>query len=258
VRITQAIVRTPAPNFAAGIASAIGGGDPDVAAALEQHERYCETLRNCGLQLIRLAADVAYPDSTFIEDTAVLTAEAAIVTRPGAASRVGETAAARELLRGIFPTVREIKAPGTLDGGDVCEVDGDFFIGVSGRTNTEGARQLAALLRELGHNSTTVDIRASESLLHLKTGLSYLGGGVFVVSSDVVLDDALKAYDLIRVAPAEAYAANCIRVNDHVLIAAGYPLLLATLEARGYRLATLAMSEFRKMDGGLSCLSLRF
>src|ERR1700685_882654 len=115
VRITQAIVRAPAPNFAAGIASAIGGGDPDVAVALEQHERYCETLRNCGLQLTRLAADEAHPDSTFIEDTAVLTAKAAIVTRPGAASRQGETAAARELLRGIFRTVTEIKAPATLD-----------------------------------------------------------------------------------------------------------------------------------------------
>ncbi len=258
MRITQAIVRAPAPNFAAGITSAIGGGDPDVAAALEQHERYCEALRNCGLQLTRLAADAAHPDSTFIEDTAVLTAEAAIVTRPGAASRLGETAAAFELLRGIFRTVREIKAPGTLDGGDVCEVDGDFFIGISGRTNAEGARQLAALLRELAHNSVTIDIRASKALLHLKTGLSYLGDGVFVVSSDVVLDDALKDYDLIRVAPTEAYAANCIRVNDHVLLAAGYPLLLATLEARGYRVATLPMSEFRKMDGGLSCLSLRF
>jgi len=258
VRIAQAIVRAPAPNLAAGIASAVGGGDPDVAAALQQHERYCETLRNCGLQLTRLAADATHPDSTFIEDTAVLTAEAAIITRPGAPSRMGETAAALELLRGIFPTVGEIKEPGTVDGGDVCEVDGDFFIGVSGRTNAEGARQLAALLRELGHNSVTVDIRASKSLLHLKTGLSYLGDGVFVVSRDVVLDVALKDYDLIKVEPAESYAANCIRVNDHVLIAAGYPLLLATLEARGYRVATLAMSEFRKMDGGLSCLSLRF
>jgi dimethylargininase len=258
VQMAQAIVRAPAPNFAAGIASAIGGGDPDVTVALEQHEQYCEALHNCGLQLTRLAADASHPDSTFIEDTAVLTAEAAIVTRPGAASRRGETTAALESLRGYFDTVWEIKAPGTLDGGDVCEVDGDFFIGVSGRTNAEGARQLAALLEELGHDSVTVDIRASKTLLHLKTGLSYLGDGVFVVSSGVRLDDALKEYDLIRVAPAQGYAANCIRVNDHLLIATGYPQLLATLETRGYRVATLGMSEFRKMDGGLSCLSLRF
>jgi dimethylargininase len=258
VRIAQAIVRAPASNFAAGIASATGGGDPDVTVALEQHERYCEMLRSCGLGLTRLAADAGHPDSTFIEDTAVLTAEAAIITRPGATSRRGEIAAALESLRRHFDTIWEIKAPGTLDGGDVCEVDGGFIIGMSGRTNAEGARQLAALLKELGHTSVTVDIRASKALLHLKTGLSYLGDGVFIVSSDGLLDDALKGYDLIRVAPAEAYAANCIRLNDHVLIAAGYPQLLGTLAARGYRVAALAMSEFRKMDGGLSCLSLRF
>jgi len=258
VRIVQAIVRAPALNFAEGIASAIGGGDPDVMLALEQHERYCETLRGCELGLTRLAADASHPDSTFIEDTAVLTAEAAIITRPGAASRLGEISAALESLRGYFDTIWEIKAPGTLDGGDVCEADGVFFIGVSGRTNVEGARQLAALLKELGHKSVTVDIRASKTLLHLKTGLSYLGDRVFVVGGDVLLDDTLQGYDLIRVAPAEAYAANCIRVNDHVLIAAGYPQLLATLGARGYRVTALAMSEFRKMDGGLSCLSLRF
>jgi dimethylargininase len=258
VRIAQAIVRAPASNFAAGIASAIGGGDPDVTVALEQHERYCETLRSCGLGLTMLGADASHPDSTFIEDTAVLTPKAAIITRPGAASRLGEIAAALESLRRHFDSIWQIKAPGTLDGGDVCEVDGGFIIGISGRTNAEGARQLAALLEELGHNSVTVDIRASKTLLHLKTGLSYLGDGVFVVSNDALLDDALKGYDLIRVARAEAYAANCIRVNDYVLMAAGYPQLLATLEARGYRVAALAMSEFRKMDGGLSCLSLRF
>jgi len=126
------------------------------------------------------------------------------------------------------------------------------------RTNVEGARQLAGLLRDLGHNSIVVDIRANKNLLHLKTGLSYLGDGVFVVSSEAQLGDALKGYELIQVSPAESYAANCIRVNDYVVIAAGYPQLLATLTERGFRVATLAMSEFKKMDGGLSCLSLRF
>jgi dimethylargininase len=258
VPIAHAIVRAPAANFSAGISSALGGGNPHVAVALEQHERYCETLRSCGLELKRLSADAEYPDSTFIEDSAVLTAEAAIITRPGAASRLGEIPATFEALRGYFDTIWEIKAPGTLDGGDVCEVDGAFFIGVSTRTNSEGARQLAALLGELGHHSVTVDIRTSTTLLHLKTGLSYLGDGVFVVGSDVSLDGTLKGYDVIRVTSAEAYAANCIRVNDRVLIAAGYPRLRETLEARGFEVAALAMSEFRKMDGGLSCLSLRF
>jgi dimethylargininase len=258
VQFTRAIVRPPGENFAAGIASAVGGGDPNVTLALEQHERYCEALRDCGLRLIRLAADSRHPDSTFIEDTAVLTPGAAIVTRPGAMSRAAEATATLESLRGHFDLVFEIKAPGTLDGGDVCEVDGDFIIGLSGRTNAEGARQLAEFLRDLGHKPVVIDIRSSKELLHLKTGLSYLGDGVFVVSSGAFLGDALKRYELIEVSSTETYAANCIRVNDYIVIAAGYPQLLGTLTARGYRVAALAMSEFRKMDGGLSCLSLRF
>lgn len=258
MRFTQAIVRLPAANFSAGIASALGGGGPDVTVALAQHKRYCETLRACGLQLTRLAADLRHPDSTFIEDTAVLTVGAAIVTRPGAPSRLAEAAATLESLRGFYGTVHQIKAPGTLDGGDVCEVDGDFVIGLSGRTNEEGARQLTELLTALGRKSVVVDIRRSKALLHLKSGLSYLGDGVFVVSSDSPLGNALERYELITVSPMETYAANCIRVNDDVVIAAGYPKLLATLTARGFRVRALAMSEFRKMDGGLSCLSLRF
>lgn len=258
MRFTQALVRLPANNFAAGIASAIGGGDPDVQLALTQHQRYCDALRDCGLQLTRLAPDLRHPDSTFIEDTAVLTARAAIVTRPGAPSRLQESAATLESLRGLFGTICEIKEPGTVDGGDVCDVDDYFVIGLSARTNEEGARQLQALLSDLGHKSRLVDIRGCKALLHLKSGLSYLGDGVCVVTPDASIVDALKQYELIRVSIAESYAANCIRVNDRVLVAAGYPEFVATLMARGYQVTALAMSEFRKMDGGLSCLSLRF
>ena len=258
MRFTRAIVRPPATSFAAGISSAIGGGSPDVTVAIAQHAQYCEALRACGLQLTSLAADARHPDSTFIEDTAVLSAGAAIVTRPGAPSRLVEVTATLEILRGFFGTVHEIRAPGTVDGGDVCEIDGDFIIGLSSRTNEAGARQLAALVADLGHKSLVVDIRGSKTLLHLKTGLSYLGDGVFVVGADASFGDALKRYELISVTPAEAYAANCIRVNDFILIAAGYPQLLASLTGRGYRVVALALSEFMKMDGGLSCLSLRF
>jgi dimethylargininase len=258
VRFTQGIVRPPGTNFAKGISSAIGGGGADFMVALAQHERYCETLRDCGLHLTKLAADLQHPDSTFIEDTAVLTARAAIVTRPGAATRAAEAAATRNSLRSFFDTILEIEAPGTVDGGDVCEVDGEFVVGLSERTNEEGVRQLKALLANLGHKAIVVDIRSCQALLHLKTGLSYLGDGIFVASADAPLQNALDRFEFITVSPVEAYAANCIRINDYVMIAAGYPGLLAALSSRGYRVVTLAMSEFRKMDGGLSCLSLRF
>ena len=163
-----------------------------------------------------------------------------------------------EPLRGFFSTVSRINAPGTLDGGDVCEADGDFLIGVSARTNEEGARQLAVYLSQLGHASTIIDIRDCQRLLHLKTGVSYLGDGAFIVTAEAQLARALSRYELLSIAPGEEYAANCIRVNNHVLIAAGYPRLLAMLEGRGNQVIALEMSEFRKMDGGLSCLSLRF
>ena len=258
MRFTQAIVRPPAANFHMGISSSIGTRGPAIEVALAQHERYCEMLRACGLQLTRLAADLQFPDGTFIEDTAVLTAKAAIVTRPGAASRAAETAATLELLRGFFDIIHEINAPGTLDGGDVCEIDDEFVIGLSQRTNEEGVRQLTSLLADLGHKSIVVDIRECKSLLHLKSGLSYLGNGVFVGSSGAPIWRALERFEIITVSPAEDYAANCLRVNDRIVIAAGYPNLLEVLSGRGYRVEALAMSEFKKMDGGLSCLSLRF
>jgi len=258
VRLTRAIVRIPGSTFAAGISSAVGGGFPDVVLARAQHGRYCEALRQCGLELTELAADDLHPDSTFVEDTAVLTSRGAVLARPGALSRMSEAPAMLDSLHGFFSAVSRINSPGTLDGGDVCESDGDFFIGLSARTNEEGARQLAAYLNQLGHTSTIVDIRNCQRLLHLKTGLSYLGEGAFIVAAEAQLTGALGCYELLTIPPGEEYAANCLRVNDHVLIAAGYPRLLAMLTARGNQVLALEMSEFRKMDGGLSCLSLRF
>jgi len=258
VRLTRAIVRSPASTFASGIASAIGGGFPDVGVARAQHERYCEALQQCGLEVTMLAGDDLHPDSTFVEDTAVLTARGAILTRPGALSRLAEASAMLAPLHGFFSAVSRIQAPGTLDGGDVCEADAGFLIGVSARTNEEGARQLAGYLSQLGYTSTIVDIRGCHRLLHLKTGLSYLGEGAFIIAAESLLARALSRYELLTIAPGEEYAANCLRVNEYVLIAAGYPQLLATLTARGNQVIALEMSEFRKMDGGLSCLSLRF
>jgi dimethylargininase len=258
VQFTRAIARLPSENLSAGIASPIGGGNPDSTLALAQHGQYCNALRACGLQVEILPADARHPDSTFIEDTAVLTSHAAIITRPGASSRLGETAITLVTVRGLFETIRQIRPPGTLDGGDVCEVDGQFIIGLSERTNAEGIRQLTAFLAEFGYKSLVIDIRECKSLLHLKSGMSYIGGGVFVISPETPFAEALAQYQLITVAAEESYAANCVRVNEQVLLAAGFPRTAETLTAHNFRLLTVPMSEFRKMDGGLSCLSLRF
>ncbi len=258
---TRAIVRPPPRSFAAGLSSA-GAGPPDVGRALGQHAAYVRALRDCGLQVTQLDPDEAYPDGTFVEDTAILTGRGAVLTRPGAPSRAGEVRGIEPCVRHFFAGSAAIEAPGTVDGGDVCEADGHFLIGVSARTNLQGARQLTGHLARLGYTASVIDITANPALLHLKSGIAYLGDGVWVadpaVEKDLRSQPAVEVRDLIPVPAAEAYAANCVRVNEVVFAAAGYPQMHAELESRGFRVVSLDVSEFRKMDGGLSCLSLRF
>lgn len=261
MQFSRAIVRPPAKNFAAGLSSATLG-PPDVDRALEQHAEYVRALRGCGLAVTSLEPDAEHPDSTFVEDTAIVTERGGILTRPGAPSRQGEVTSIGRALGNFFADLPVITGSGTVDGGDICEADGHFLIGVSARTNEMGARQLAEYLGRLGHTSSVIDIRANPALLHLKSGIAYLGQGLWVV--DRAIQEDLRAQagvdirDVVVAAAAEAYAANCVRVNDAVLIATGYPMMSAALQSRGCRLVHLEMSEFRKMDGGLSCLSLRF
>jgi len=254
---THAIVRPPGLNFADGLTT-FKGEPPDFHKALAQHEAYCAALERCGLELVRLRADPKYPDSTFVEDVAVVTNRLAILTRPGAATRAGEVESMREPLQRFFPAIHRISAPGTLDGGDVCQAGGRFFIGISQRTNEEGAVQVASFLREAGYASSLIDIRNLKSLLHLKSGLAWLVENQLVVVDELLAIPALRGYQVIRAAPEEAYAANCVSVNHHVLIPAGFPQLREQLANRGLNPLEADTSEFRKMDGGLSCLSLRF
>jgi dimethylargininase len=253
----HAIVRVPGPDFAQGLTT-VNLGIPDYQNALRQHGSYCEALRACGLSVTVLDTDPYHPDSTFVEDTAVLTERGGILSRPGAKSREGEVASMGVALRKFFPNMHSIEPPGTLDGGDICEAGNHFFLGISHRTNEEGARQLAAYLGEQGYTSAVIDVRAISGILHLKSGISYLGDNTLVLIPELVDDPLFRGYERMQVAPEESYAANCVRVNDRVLVPAGYPLLTAELKARGFRPLQLEMSEFHKMDGGLSCLSLRF
>ena len=161
-------------------------------------------------------------------------------------------------LREWFPELDEITAPGTVDGGDVCEAGQHFFIGLSGRTNAEGAAQLAEWLARHGFSSSVIDIRPMPGLLHLKTGLSWLGGRRLLATGAIAGHRALGGWEILRVPDGEDYAANCIRVNDALLVARGFPATSALLGELGYELVPLAMSEYRKMDGGLSCLSVRW
>ena len=231
----KAIVRPPAPNFAAGLTTA-GLGSPDYQRALKQHEAYCAALERCGLTLIRLAADPNYPDSCFVEDTAIVIPEFAfecarvptptrvVLTRPGAASRTGEVESMRSAFNQVAPefAIEEIQPPGTLDGGDVCEAGEHYFIGLSERTNDTGAEQLEQFVTAHGYTAGFIDIRGSDSLLHLKSGLSYLDNNRLVVTETLADRKEFADFDLVRVPRGTEYAANCIKVNDYVLVAAGY------------------------------------
>lgn len=258
----DAIVRKPAKNFADGLTT-VDLGVPDYAKALEQWEAYCAALESCGLVLTRLDEDERYPDSTFVEDAAVLTPHGAMLTRPGAVSRLGEVEAIAQTVRRFYPEAAQIREPGTLDGGDICEAGKHFFLGLSQRTNEEGARQLLEHLRREGYTSQCVNVRGMMSILHLKSGISYIGPGPRGEETLVVMEEMAEwpefaAYDRLVVNAEESYAANCVRVNDRVLVAAGFPEMMEELSRRGYDPLVLEMGEFRKMDGGLSCLSLRF
>jgi dimethylargininase len=254
---TRAIVRPPAPNFSKGLTTA-GLGAPEYQRALEQHAAYCTALEQCGLSLIKLEPDRDHPDATFIEDTAVLTQRCAVLARPGAPSRAGEATSIKNRLAAFYPSLVSIHAPGTLDGGDVCEAGNHFFIGISERTNEAGARQLAEYLPRFTYTATLVDIRNTKQILHLKSGLSFLGETRVAVIEALAERAEFHGYDLVHVPVGEEYAANCVLVNDHLLLAAGCPTFAGKLEELGYQTIMLDMSEFRKMDGGLSCLSLRF
>jgi dimethylargininase len=266
--LTRAIVRPPGTNYADGL-TRVDLGVPHYERALRQHAAYCEALEQCGLELTRLEADERFPDSTFIEDTAVVIQTVkggsasskppvAILTRPGAFSRAGEVASIQAALSQFCPKFHSIVEPGTLDGGDICEAGTHFFIGVSERTNESGAQQLADLLAEQGFTSSIVDIRDTKNILHLKSGLANLGDHRLVVIDALSKRREFRGYDLVLVNADEEYAANSVRVNDYVLVAAGFPEFGRTLQNLGCKTIALEMTEFQKMDGGLSCLSLRF
>lgn len=254
---TRAVVRPPGDNFSAGLTST-NLAAPEYTKAKDQHEKYCAALERCGLALTKLEADHSYPDSTFVEDTAILTEQAAILARPGAPSRAGEVHRIKETLADFFSLTPSIQPPGTLDGGDVCQVENHFLIGISDRTNEVGAAQLEELLASLGHTSSFINIRGGNSILHLKSGIGYLGDNRLVVIDALATREEFRGYDVVRIKQEEEYAANCLRVNDHVLVPVGYPVFEGALRRLGYQTIALDMSEFQKMDGGLSCLSLRF
>jgi len=251
------IVRRPCQALVEGITSNPQLGKPDYEKALHQHDTYIEALKSCGVNVTVLPADERYPDSCFVEDPAVITRECAIITNPGAESRNGEKEEIIDAIRKFFPEdrIERIVFPGTLEGGDVMMVGDHFYVGRSARTNEEGIRQFIAILNKYGLTGSEVTLT---EVLHLKTGVNYLENGNMLVSGEFVEKPEFAKYNRIRIPEAESYAANCIWVNGTVIVPLGYPAVEKAVRDAGYPVILVDTSEFRKLDGGLSCLSLRF
>ncbi len=251
---TQAIARKPGKNFARGLTAAVSVTPPRYELLLQQHETYLETLMSCGLEVTILDPLPDYPDAYFVEDTAVVTPDVGVITNPGAATRNGEEESMVPVLAG-FRKIERILAPGTVDGGDVLQVGSHFFIGLSERTNKEGAGQLGRILESFGNTWATVEVGAG---LHFKSSVNYVGQNTLLVTPDFAEHAEFRGYEKIVLENAEAYAANTLLVNEHLLIPAGFPATRQKLEALGFKIIELETSEVRKMDGGLTCMSIRF
>ena len=250
----RAIVRIPGKSMTSGLTTA-ELGLPNYELALAQHAEYVKALRECGLEVQVLNADEQFPDSTFIEDVALLTKDCAIITNPGAPSRKGETAEIKEVLKEYFTNIEEIREPGTVEAGDIMMTGSHFYIGLSERTNENGARQVIKYLEKYGMTGSKISL---EKVLHLKTGLAYLEKNNLVVCGEFLSNKNFQKFNILKIDNDESYAANCIWVNGRVLIPKGYLKARKIIEGAAYPVIELDVSEFRKLDGGLSCLSLRF
>jgi len=254
MKFTRAIVRTPGRSLVDGLTSA-NLGKPQYETALSQHAYYVQALKSAGLDVTVLNPDEQYPDSTFVEDTALLTSECAIITRPGAPSRRGETEAIESVLEKFYTDIERVRMPGTVDAGDIMMVGTHFFVGLSQRTNKEGADQVVTILKRFGMTGSAIPLA---DVLHLKSGVAYLEHNRLVVAGEFIALPDFESYEIIKVDEDEQYAANCLWLNGTVLTASGFPKITSAIKARGYQTVQVNVSEFQKLDGGLSCLSLRF
>ena len=251
------IVRKPCKALVSGITSGLYPGKPDYELACKQHEHYIECLKQCGVQVEVLPPLEEYPDSVFVEDPAVVTKSCAIITNPGAASRNGEKNEILSAIQKFYPEdkIHFITGEGSLEGGDVMMVGDHFYVGRSARTNEEGIRQFIEILEGWGLSGSEVPL---EYVLHLKTGVNYLEDNNMLVSGEFKTKPDFEKYNKVEIPEDEAYAANCIWVNGTVIVPEGYPTVLKAVQDLGYKTLTVDTSEYRKIDGGLSCLSLRF
>jgi dimethylargininase len=226
----------------------------DCRRASEQHDRYEACLAELGLSVVSLAAAHELPDAVFVEDTAVVVDEIAVLARPGALSRQPEVESVALALSGYRP-LAWIREPGTLDGGDVMHAGRTLFAGASARTNAEGIRQLARHLDPFGYSVVPVEIRGC---LHMKSACGYLGNQT-ILANRAWLDTApFRDFRILDVAPDEPWAANALAIGETVIIPSSFPATARVLEALGWNVRPVDVSELMKAEAGVTCMSLIF
>lgn len=255
-RFTHAITRKPSASITAGL-RAVDIGTPDLALMQAHHADYITALRGTGAQVVELDALEDFPDSVFVEDTALCLPQGAIVMRPGAPSRLGEAAEMAPHLRALYGDVRQISGEDSfIEGGDILTTEREILVGRSARTNAAGIAELAERVRDWGY--TVREVHTPPGVLHFKTDCSLLDGQTILATERLAASGCFDGYRVIHTAAGEEACANTIRFNDLVIMPAGFPKTRAVLIEAGYNVQEVGNSECAKLDGGMSCLSLRF
>ncbi|MBK6704767.1 MAG: dimethylarginine dimethylaminohydrolase [Caulobacteraceae bacterium] len=250
----RAIVRTPSRSVVEGL-RAVDFGAPSYDGVIAEHRDYVRVLESLGVSVETLPALEAFPDSVFVEDTALVFTGAAILLRPGAATRRGEAAEMAATLNRNFARMLHLE-DGTAEGGDVLTTPRGVFIGASARTSVAGATALVALLAQIGQQGFVVN--TPRGVLHLKSDCSLLDDETILCTSCLAAAEPFPGFRLILTPPGEEGAANALRIGDSVLLSKGYPKTAEVLARASYNVKPLATAEIAKIDAGLSCMSLRW
>ena len=251
---THGFVRTISRTLAACELVHVPRQPFDLARACRQHDAYVAELRAAGVAVTVLPEAPELPDATFVEDAAVVLDELAILCRPGVASRTAEV----ELLAPAIAAVRrvfEIRAPGTLEGGDVLRLGRTLYVGHSGRTNAEGIRQFGDIVAPFGYTVQPVGVHGC---LHLKTAVTSPASGLLIANPEWIELSAFRDHEILPVLPTEPWGANALPLNGRVLVAASAPQTAERLTARGLDVRRLDLTELQKAEAGLTCLSVLF
>jgi dimethylargininase len=250
--MTIAITRDVSPRFNECEITHIDRTPIDVEVARAQHREYVNALAAIGCQIVELPAEADLPDSVFVEDTAFILPEVAVITRPGADSRKPET---ESIIRALSPhrALVKVTAPATVDGGDVLVLGKDIYVGKSTRSNDEAIRQLQELLDVYSYKVTGVEMH---DCLHLKTALTKVDDHTVLINPKWADTSHFKDFDWIIVDPSEPFASNCLPVNGQIIFPTSFPKTRAKLEARGYKICAVPVDELAKAEGAVTCCSL--